>query len=220
MKRVEREENDMEFMKITDRSIKISLGAKEALEYKISEGASFSDSEIKSAFGSLLEMAKKELGIKLPRGQLLAEVFSSRDGGYEIFVSYLNGDDEALIGTSPKIEAKEIISQEKGEKITGGVRCVAKKDTQAKDGDKENLKALGAFEFESFDTLYYLTSRLRENGKNQYEVYYSGKSKKYYLIIKSFRKGDMYFAPLYELAVPLRQSEIKYIESYSQKITL
>ena len=90
MKKVEREENDMEFMKITDRSIKISLGAKEALEYKISEGASFSDSEIKSAFGSLLEMAKKELGIKLPRGQLLAEVFSSRDGGYEIFVRCLD----------------------------------------------------------------------------------------------------------------------------------
>ena len=82
----------MEFMKITDRSIKISLEAKEAMEYKICEGVSYDEGEIKGAFSRLLEMAKKELGMHLPKGQLLCEVFSSRDGGYEIFVSYLNGE--------------------------------------------------------------------------------------------------------------------------------
>ncbi len=79
----------MEFMKIGDCAIKISLGAKEAAEYNITEGMVSEEKEIRRAFSRLLERAKRELGIKFSSGQLLAEVFSSRDGGYEIFVSYV-----------------------------------------------------------------------------------------------------------------------------------
>ena len=84
----------MEFIKIGDCGIKISLGAKEAAEYNITEGMVCEEKDIRRSFSRLLDMAKRELGIKLPNGQLLAEVFSSRDGGYEIFVSYINGENE------------------------------------------------------------------------------------------------------------------------------
>lgn len=88
----------MEFMKIGDSAIKISLGAKEAAEYNITEGMVSSENEIKRSFSRILERAKRELGIKAQAGQVLAEVFSSRDGGFEIFVSYIKSENETQGG--------------------------------------------------------------------------------------------------------------------------
>ena len=97
-------------MKITDSSIKISLGAKEAEEYNITEGMVAETGEIKRSFSKLLDRAKRELGIKLPSGKLLAEVFSSRDGGYEIFVSYLNQDSCASTTRDAREQSAYLIS--------------------------------------------------------------------------------------------------------------
>ena len=100
----------MEFMKITDSSIKISLGAKEAEEYNITEGMVDDTGEIKRTFSKLLERAKRALGIKLPAGKLLAEVFSSRDGGYEIFVSYLKSECEGACLPPTKERSAYLVS--------------------------------------------------------------------------------------------------------------
>ena len=211
----------MEFMKITDRSIKISLEAKEAMEYKICEGVSYDEGEIRSAFSKLLDMAKKELGMKLPKGQLLCEVFSSRDGGYEIFVSYLNGELEEA-GYEARA-AKELSAPSKKKNPKGTQRTKDTSESQSQEASQSTEKprstSVGGFVFEDYDALIYLTSLLKQNGKNPYEIYFSNKSKKYYLIINCFKKGDMYFSPFYELALPVKQGEIRYIESYCEKIT-
>ena len=172
----------MEFMKITDRSIKISLEAKEAMEYKICEGVSYDEGEIRSSFSKLLDMAKKELGMKLPKGQLLCEVFSSRDGGYEIFVSYLNGELEEA-GYEARA-AKELSAPSKKKNPKGAQRIKDTSESQSQEAsqitEKPRSTSVGGFVFEDYDALIYLTSLLKQNGKNPYEIYFSNKSKKYY----------------------------------------
>ncbi len=178
----------MEFMKITDSSIKISLGAKEAAEYNITEGTVADTKEIKQAFSKLLDKAKRELGIKLPQGQLLAEVFSSRDGGFEIFVSYLNGEKEAG--------------------ATSGAVCAPNSVAAAQ---------RSAFLVSSPDLLIYLKKHLDKTA-HEYEIYFHENTKKYYLILRNFKKSDIALSYLGELATPVRQSIIRYIQSYATKI--
>lgn len=182
----------MEFMKITDSSIKISLGAKEAAEYNITEGMVADTQEIKRSFSRLLDRAKRALGVKLPSGQLLAEVFSSRDGGYEIFVSYIKGDGEA--------------SDDTGAFCASGAPCAPSPSTQR-----------CAFFVNSHDSLLYIKKHL-DKGARDYEIYSHGKEGNYYLILKNYKKGEIALAFLGEFATPVRQSAIKYIQGYGEKI--
>lgn len=179
----------MEFMKITDSSIKISLGAKEAAEYNITEGMVADTAEIKRSFSRLLDRAKRALGVKLPSGQLLAEVFSSRDGGYEIFVSYLKDKSENI-----------------GEACALGAACASSAVTQK-----------CAYLVSSVDSLIYIKNKL-DLCSNDYEIYSHSSAGKYYIVLKGRKKGDMSLAYLGELATPVRQGAIKYIQSYGEKI--
>lgn len=166
----------MEFMKIGDSAIKISLGAKEAAEYNITEDMVAENNEIKRSFSGLLERAKRELGVRLPSGKLLCEVFSSRDGGYEIFVSYLKQDENNV--------------------------------------QKEHKFA---FCIDSSDSLLYVKKRL-DTLCQDYEIYAYEGTKKWYLILKSSKHLDLSLGFIYELATPLCQGNLKYIQQYALKI--
>ena len=99
----------MEIMKITDNSIKFILGPCEAKEYALSETNELNEDEAKKIFTRLLAKAKKEVGFSFAGESIVAEVFCAKDGGCEIFVSYLKLEDKMY---KDKTEAKRILPKQ------------------------------------------------------------------------------------------------------------
>lgn len=84
----------MEIMKISDTVVKITLCKSEAEEYDLDEKTELDAEEMKKAFSKLLLKAKKEVGFNFAGENIVAEIFSSKDGGYEIFVSYYKAEEK------------------------------------------------------------------------------------------------------------------------------
>ena len=78
----------MEFMKIGSNSLKITMNAREAKSYDLSDSALLDGEEAKRTFEKLLIRAKKEIGYQYAGQKVVAEIFSSKNGGCEIFLSY------------------------------------------------------------------------------------------------------------------------------------
>ncbi len=80
----------MEIIKIGRDSFKISLNSKEALEYElVGENAK---SDISKSVRVLIDTLKREEKIAESEDALSAEVYISRDGGCEVFVSRSTSD--------------------------------------------------------------------------------------------------------------------------------
>ena len=82
------EELTMEFMKIGDKSLKISLNAKESKLYGLDESTEINTDDMKGSFSKLLSRAKKEVGYSFSGERVVAEIFNSKNGGCEIFLTY------------------------------------------------------------------------------------------------------------------------------------
>ena len=103
----------MEIMKISDTSIKITLGPSEAKEYDLNESIELDNKEMKAVFSRLLLKAKKEVGFNFAGENIVAEIFCAKDGGYEIFVSYLKPEEKMYTQKSenkPKITKQIFLS--------------------------------------------------------------------------------------------------------------
>lgn len=77
----------MEILRIGKYAIKISLSNKEAKEYKLTDAEEYNDSEIKEAFSKLLDNAKSLTDFSYAGRKIFTEIYPSKDGGCEVFVS-------------------------------------------------------------------------------------------------------------------------------------
>ena len=84
----------MEILKISETSIKITLCKSEAEKYHLSDSAEIDTKDVKKTFSKLLLVAKNEVGFNFAGENIVAEIFSSKDGGYEIFVSCIEKREE------------------------------------------------------------------------------------------------------------------------------
>ncbi|MBQ7760583.1 MAG: adaptor protein MecA [Clostridia bacterium] len=78
----------MEFMKIGEKSLKITLNAKESKIYGLDENSDINVDDMKGSFSRLLARAKKEVGYKFSGERVVAEIFNAKNGGCEIFLTY------------------------------------------------------------------------------------------------------------------------------------
>ncbi len=76
----------MEIIKIGSDSFKISLTDDEAKKYEITSDNTNDDS-LSESIRSLLDIAKKSNGIDFGKDRIATEIFISKDGGCDIFVS-------------------------------------------------------------------------------------------------------------------------------------
>ena len=178
----------MEIMKITDTSIKISLCASEAQEYNLNEESQLDTKEVKKSFAKLLSKAKKEVGFKYAGENIVAEIFSSKDGGYEIFVSYLNLEEKMY---KEKMGEQRISRQ--GQII---IYCFE--------------------ELENLLLVLSRLSRLELDAKSS--VYFESLTKKYYLILDGVSKKDLFLGFICEYATILKSNHLTYIQEYTKCI--
>ena len=80
----------MEILRIGKYAIKISLSNKEAKDYKLIDSDKCKDNEIKEAFSKLLDNAKTYTDFTYLGRKIFTEIYPSKDGGCEVFISTVN----------------------------------------------------------------------------------------------------------------------------------
>ena len=178
----------MEFMKIGNNSLKITLSAKEAKGYDLTEGANLDGEEVKRTFEKLLIRAKREIGYRYAGEKVIAEIFSSKNGGCEIFLSY--AEDSMYKEIAPKDSLK------KSQKPISLVYAVNS--------------------FEDLLNVSYGLNQLEYKGKSA--VYYDELNEKYYIALEdvSIKSEKYYF--ISEFARQVKNGQISYIKEHFKNI--
>ena len=80
----------MEFLTVGNSKIKIMLSKEEAESRGIrAEDSSYDDPEIRRAFRNILVEAKEKAGFDIGKEKVLIQIYPSRDGGMELFITKL-----------------------------------------------------------------------------------------------------------------------------------
>ena len=161
----------MEILRIGKHAIKISLNTDEAQEYKILDSEILDSDEIKEAFSRLLLKAKEAVDFSYAGRKIFTEIFPSKDGGCEIYVSCIS------------VEAEN---------------AVYKNKSNQPDVKKPKLSI---FDFDSIDNLLLACYRLKEiDYKSRSSIYYDIEKKRYFMILEDVYIKDLKYAFLLEYA--------------------
>ncbi len=92
----------MELILISNSKLKIMLSAEDMKEYNIECDG---ESALKRGFKPVLERAHEDCGFDIESGRLLVQVFPSREGGCEMFITRvaISGNKEEKDYTSPSV---------------------------------------------------------------------------------------------------------------------
>ena len=181
----------MEILRISKHAIRISLSTDEAKEYNISNEASLSDENIRFAFTKLLDKAQSEVDFSYSGRKIFTEIFPSKDGGCEIFISCIG------------VEEKETVY----------------KDKQQSQETKKSRVTLSVFDFDSLEKLLFACYRLNEIGyKKRSSVYYLNEAKHYFMVLEDVYIKDLKYAFLQEYAKYIKGNVASIIKEHSSCI--
>ena len=118
----------MEYIKINDTKLKIILEREDLLAWDINaDELDYTNPTAKSVFEGLLTSAKDKLGFDTSGHRVLLQLFQSKDGGCELFVTRLDEFDSEnkYIGEQKKSERRLAYSFEKLSHLSGVCRRLA-----------------------------------------------------------------------------------------------
>lgn len=177
----------MEIIKIGNDALKITLKAPEASTYKLNaKEIDYSDSQIKESFNTILNIANNEVGFDLNGGKMFVQLYSSKDGGCEIFVSRIDMGEEMY-------KDKMIVAQDV----------------------KKNRFISSVYRFDSLEKILYACRRLQDInylGKNS--IYYDAEKENYYLILDDIIPRELKYVFLNEYAKQLKGLSAVYIKEH------
>ena len=181
----------MEIVKINEKSIKISLSSDEVKEYDLGEGKELDAEEMKRIFSSLLLKAKKEVGFTYAKENIVAEIFSSKDGGCEIFVSCLL--DEVKMYKDKREELSSLKTKAQGQ----------------------------IYSFENIESLIVVLDALKNIDLSlRTSVYYNKNNGKYFLILENVLRKNLKYAFILEFAKHLKSPLLQYVTEYFSPICI
>lgn len=156
----------MEYIMITESKLKIILTREELESHGVSaEELDYGDPVSRSVFESLLSFAREKLGFNTSGHRVLLQLYPSRDGGCELFVTKLGA----------------LASEERSEKSE---RAFGKSNRKASKAPRPR-----AFSFESFSHLLALCKRLDVTGFSGESSAWLDLDGKWYLLIAPDREG-------------------------------
>ena len=160
----------MEFILISDNKIKVMLTEDDLREFEIeTEDLDYSNTDTKRMFWDVLSRAKKLTGFDTDGQRVLVQLYPSRHGGCELFVTKI-GTLCAADENCPTKKRAPILS----EKISFD------EDGECLDAKKKNY---AAFSFDSIETVIAVCRRLSKIDYSSYSSAYIGDNGRYYLIL-------------------------------------
>ncbi len=100
----------MELLRIGDKKLKVMLTDEDMEKYRLDkEALDYDTTETRSAFWQILDEAKHKTGFDAGTGKLFVQVYPSRGGGCEMYVTLMEGEGE---GTPPCRPASSVRGSE------------------------------------------------------------------------------------------------------------
>lgn len=154
----------MEFILINDMKLKIMLSKSDLEEFDVrANELDYSNTETKRMFWDIIERAKKNVGFCCDGMRILVQLYASRDGGCEMFVSKL-GD-----------AYRDYLPAEGDEGSSLHCQPLYKRDGQ--------YTRKGAFRFDRLEWLITVCRRLFNIGYSGESSAYIGDDQSYYLFL-------------------------------------
>ncbi len=173
----------MEIIMISDNKLKVMLGEDDLRQFEIkAEQLDYSNTETKRMFWDILNRAKHETGFDTDGQRVLVQLYPSKEGGCEMFVTKIGLLSQGTNECSNKPKA----SQERFP-----VRLHTKK-TQT------NSERFAAFSFEEIKDLIEVSKRLFSIGYIGESSAYTCDNGKYYLFLSDLEQYD--FLPFNEFS--------------------
>lgn len=176
----------MEYVMINESKLKVMLEESdlEGLELS-SEELDYANPEAKKLFGDILGYAREELGFDTSGYRVLLQLYPSRDGGCEIFITRLGRLEES---EAPKGQENSV-----------------RKEAQR---SKRRAKRRKAFRFERLEDLVSACKRLAENGSSPQSEAFTDLEGEWFLILSY---SDEEYSEILDM---LPVSELSFISEY------
>ena len=161
----------MEFILINENKIKVMLSASDLEDFEIeAKDLDYANTDTKRLFWDVLSRAKHSTGFDTDGQRVLVQLYPSRHGGCEMFVTKIG-----LLGTTNSCTENEGTKEP----------IISEKITVKAKGEKNKLtkKALLAYGFEKLELLISVCRNLCELGYNGESSAYLGENEKFYLFI-------------------------------------
>ncbi|MFA5561455.1 MAG: adaptor protein MecA [Eubacteriales bacterium] len=101
----------MELILISDSKLKVMLSADDMEKYEIrSDEIDYDNTETRRAFWQILDEVKQRTGFDAATDKVLIQVYPSRDGGCEMFVTKLSGVSPAVTDTLARSRSVAMLS--------------------------------------------------------------------------------------------------------------
>ncbi|MGM9645184.1 MAG: adaptor protein MecA [Eubacteriales bacterium] len=181
----------MEIIKIGDDALKIMLDAEEALTYGLdSEDIYGDDEETLKIFQKIFDVAKEKIGLEFGSGRVLVQMYQSKDGGCEIFISRLE------VGSTYKD------------------RVIPVENKRSKGAISPSL-----YRFENLENLLSVSARMENIGyTGRSSVYHDSKKGEYYLVLDDIYPKELKYAFIAEYAKQMKSGAIAYIKEHCECI--
>lgn len=162
----------MEFILISDNKIKVMLTEEDLREFEIeTEELDYSNTETKRMFWDVLSRAKKLTGFDTDGQRVLVQLYPSRQGGCELFVTKIgtlcDADENCPTKKRAPIFSEKISFDE---------------DTQ---NPRKTKTTHAAFSFDSLKNIIAVCRRLSKIEYSHFSSAYIGDDGRYYLILKN-----------------------------------
>lgn len=157
----------MEFILITDSKLKVMLTKSDLDEFDIkAEELDYSNTETKRMFWDIIGRAKKCVGFTCDGMQVLVQLYASRDGGCEMFVSKLGSSLLPQSNASqPDLRYKPLYKR------------------------NHDMQKTGAFGFDSLEWMICVCKRLCNIGYSGESSAYIDDNRRFYLFLDGLDEG-------------------------------
>ena len=162
----------MEILQIGKQAVKVSLSKSEAMKYRVTLNDESTDEKVKEAFSLLLKDIKKETNFSYANKKIFTEIFPSKDGGCDIYISCISEELENRVYKEKTFE------------------------NEMKKKEKSSI-----YEIDSLEKLLNVSYRLNEIGhREKSSVYYDEEKKRYFLVLEDTNTKNIKYAFLLEYA--------------------
>lgn len=178
----------MELIMISESKLKIMLTSEDMRAYSIDcSMLDYENTETRRAFWSILDEAKHRTGFDAASEKVFVQVYPSKEGGCEMYITKLGSASGKKAGPFGK-SATEKMEQKKGnEKVADRRECLeAKSAVLQSRGVKDGLgiERISAFKFSSMELLLKVCRQLHLQGCQGESSAYSTDTGEYFLVIK------------------------------------
>ncbi len=100
----------MELLRIGDKKLKVMLNDEDMEKYRLDrETLDYDTTETRSAFWQILDEAKHKTGFDAGAGKLFVQVYPSRGGGCELYVTLMEAEESAHRRRSASVRGSESV---------------------------------------------------------------------------------------------------------------